>query len=137
MNGISTLWTNIVNDLIANKVSLGIATAERAQMGKTISLSSAGVAVWLKPGVSQPISHGKPVTIPVEIFFYCASSPSTDAANATDAAIEIAVKVFNRYAGLTLATDYIFADGETSIEVLETKSNAAIVGVMLKCEVTL
>ena len=141
-NALSAFWQGIVDALNANKSDLGIGTidlpgAERAKTGQVVTLSPPSAAVWIAPQPATFTSQYGAITIPVDIHVFCVGVPSTAEAEATDNAMEVAIKVLRFLTGTEIAGTVLFQpDNETVIEIVESSSSQAVVGVLLKAEVS-
>lgn len=138
-NGLSTLWQGIVDNLNDNKDDLGIKNrAERAFTGKVTTLLPPSAAVWIKPDIAKLISQNGALTFPCDVTLFCASAPAAKEVDAVDGALEIAKKVLAHCTNLDVGGVILTQpDDEPVLEIVERSSTGAVVGILLKAEVTL
>ncbi len=141
MNSLSTLWQGIVDALNASKLDLGIGNdilpgAERGKTGQVVTLSPPSAAVWIAPQPATTVSQTGAVTIPVDVHVFCVGAPTDTESGAVDNAMEIAIKVLHFLTGIEIAGTVLFQpDNEAAVEIVESSSSQAVVGVLLKAEV--
>ena len=136
MNSVSTLWEAIREYLSDNKATVGIVTAERAEVGKATTTKTPGCLVWFdfKPAVIA--NGGAGIYLPINISIFCLASAQQKSAPAIDAALDIATNVVNLLSGAIISTCAIELS-EEPIEVVDSSSTSAVVAVQFKTKVNL
>jgi hypothetical protein len=136
MNSVSTLWEAIRKYLEDNKTTIGILTAERAEVGKATTTKTPGCLVWLEFESAVVASGGAGISLPINISVFCLASAQHKSVSAIDAALDVATNVVSALADKTISTCAIELSSEP-IEVIDSSSTSAVVVVQFKTKVNL
>lgn len=138
MGKVESLWTGVVKELDSNVAALGITGAERAELGKVTNVKSPGCTVWLE---FAPATYGLQqgaVSMGVEVHIFCIGPPQAKRAQAIDAAFGIAEAVIGLLAGSTVGGCFLRLPQDSAfLALVDSSSNAAVVGVVFETEVIL
>lgn len=138
MNGLSMLWEAVVTDLQMNKDALGIDGAERAYTGKVTTISPPSAAVWLNPLVPSRMSQSGAILFPTDVIIYCVAAPKNREDDAVNAALEIAASILRHLTNREISGVILQQpDNDQPLEIVDRSSTGAVVGVLLKAEVSL
>ncbi len=138
MNNLSKVWNGVVEALNNAKNDLEITGAERAASGKITSLPTPSVAVWIVPGTPKHTNQHGARLLHIEIFCYCIAESVLTEADATDNALDLALRVQNFLTDKEICKTIIEQPIDiASIEIVERSSSGAVAGVLMVAEIDL
>lgn len=133
---IGQIWDAINDALVAERETLGILTAERAEQGKQSISQTPGCMTWLDIDSANITNSGTAYSARVDVTIFCISAPRRSAAEALDDALLIAINVLKLMAGTTVSGAYLEA-AERALEIIDARANGAVVAVNLRTDVSL
>jgi hypothetical protein len=133
---IGQIWDAINDALIAERETLGILTAERAEQGKQSISQTPGCMTWLDVDSASVSNSDAAYSVRVDVTIFCISAPRRSSAETLDDALLIAVNVLRLLAGTTVSGAYLEAT-DRAIEIVDARANGAVVAVNLRTDVSL